>query len=286
MYVSSSISSLVDNQFLFSARSSLCQIWKQLTMIEDALQKKNFKSLDLTTSRDIESLFTITPLSFIYRLGICPESDIFDPESNYVGFLIYLYDNKDEFTVNQHKCKCGQLFIRKQKNIFSIDPILSYRKTSFSPLFMHESLYDFYFKEKPSERFHGIGFIYEHGRWKFDLIIYAGQSGIHSAYDDPKDSSIVISRAEQDYFDLVLSALYVNNKWKNDMGCMYTIDELESIGRELFREKIKIIKGLFREGKEGLGENVQIALEELIRQYEPKESSKVNEPMTKVSKNC
>lgn len=188
---------------------------------------------------------------------------------NYVGFFIYLYDNQKEFIVDTRQCKCGQLFIRQKKNLPPVNPKLSYQKTSFAPLFIHEDLYESYFEEKPNERFHGVGFAYEQGRWKFYSIIYAGQSGIHSVYDDQTDISITPSLAEEYYLDLALSTLYMSNEWTNNPGSMYTIDELETIARELFQEKIEIIESLYEDKRGELKYSVELALEKLIIQYKP-----------------
>ena len=269
---SSHLFTLFDEQFHCLAQASLWQIWKQLEAIEIALYEKEFHSIDLRCPTAVEYLFGIAPPLFLDQLGICPESDSFDPKQDYLGILIYL----DESIKNEHQCQSGQLFLRQKENIPKCKSGVSYRKTSFAPLLIHEQLYQLHFKKKPDQHFHGIGFIYEQGQWKFDLIIYAGKSGIHSAYDDHINISKTADISEQYCLDLVLFTLYINNRWKNDLGCMYTIDELEAIARELFRKEVEALEKLFQSRRKSLEEATQRGLEKLIEQYKPNASSDVS----------
>lgn len=269
---------LFDDQFYRLGQASLWQIWNQLKAIKIALYKKEFHSLDLRCLTAIEHRFSIASPLFLDQLGICPESDAFDPQLDYVGILIYLDDNPDESTRNDHQCQCGELFLLQKENIPKCKSGLSYRNLSFAPLLIHEQLYQLHFKKKPDQHFHGIGFIYEQGRWKFDLVIYAGKSGIHSAYDeDHINISEIADISEEQYcLDLLLFTLYMNNRWKNDVGCMYTIKELETIARELFRKEVEIVEKLFQNRRESLEGKTQVELEELIQHYKPNASSNVS----------
>jgi hypothetical protein len=248
-------------------------------MVENWLREKEFNSLvnflNLNTFVSIESLFSIPVPLFLNQLGICPESDQFNPTLNYIGFLIYLYNDQDEFTINKHQYKRGQLLIVQKEKFSQAVQVPNYRQTSFAPLFIHEYLYDWYFKEKSIERFQGIGFVYERNKWKFDVITYAGKHGIYSTYDIRGDNPMAPSRDEQHSMDLILSTIYIHNKWKEESGRMYTIEDLQSIGRELVRKEIGIIEKLFQVEKTNetsLDKTCQLAFKNFIDQYRPKVS--------------
>jgi hypothetical protein len=252
-------------------------------MVENWLRTNDFNSLinflHLNTFTSIESLFSIPIPPFLDQLSICPESDLFDPTLNYIGLLIYLYNNQDTFTLNKHQCKRGQILIRQKENITGFTQALQYKQTSFTPLFIHECLYEQYFNEKPNELFQGIGFVYEQGKWKFDVITYSGIHGIHSTYDIRGDNLMELSINEQHSIDLALLKLYINNKSKEDFGCMYMIDELESFGRNLFRKEIEIIEELFQMKKtnlRSLDDTCYSTFKSSIEQYRPKPSMKVS----------
>ena len=249
---------------------SLYEVWKQLKMVENWLHKKDFDSLanflNSNMFYSIESLFANPVPLFLNQLGICSESDTFDPTLNYVGLLIYLYNDQEEFTLNKHQCKRGQILIRQKEKFCQFVQAPTHRKISFEPLFIHEFLYEWYFKEKPNERFHGIGFIYEQNQWKFDIITYAGKYGIYSKYDD--NNPMKPNSEEQHALDLILSSIYIHNKWKNEAGRMYTIKDLQSIGRVPFQKQTEIIEELFQ-----MKENTntcQLPMENFLDQYRPK----------------
>lgn len=278
MYIILSI--IYCNNQLFLAPPLLCQVWKQLKTVENWLHENNFNSiinfLDFNTFTSIESLFSIPVPSFLDQLGICPESDPFDPTLNYIGLLIYLYNDQDEFILNKHSCKRGQILIRQKENLNSFISSPRYKQTSFKPLFIHEYLYEWYFNEKPNELFHGMAFIYEQNKWKFDVITYAGIHGIHSTYDIRGDNLMSSSINEQHTIDLALSTLYINNKWQEKLGCMYTIDELEIIGRDSFRKEIEIIEKLFQTNLTTVNKTCRPAFNNFIDQYRPEPSVKVS----------
>jgi hypothetical protein len=257
--------SLSLDEFFFLVEPSLYQIWKQLKTVENWLREKDFNSLinflNSNTFISIESLFSIPIPLFLNQLGICPESDLFDSTLNYIGFLIYLYNDQDEFILNKHQCKRGQLLIRQREKFNQ------FIQTSFTPLFIHEYLYEWYFKEKPNEHFHGIAFTYEENQWIFNVITYAGKHGIYSIYDTDGDHPMAPSRDEQHTIDLILSSIYINNKWKGELGRMYTIEELRSMGRESFRKEIEIIE---KTNETNFDKTCQFALKHFIHQCRPK----------------
>lgn len=109
------------------------------------------------------------------------------------------------------------------------------------------------------------------------MIIYAGESGIHSIYDNPINTSVTTDQWEQYCLDLLLFTLYMNNGWEIDLGSMYTIVELETIARELFRKKIEAIEKLFHNRRESLEQRIQIQLKKLIEEYKPNTSSHVSQ---------
>lgn len=80
------------------------------------------------------------------------------------------------------------------------------------------------------------------------------------------------TRNEQHSIDLILSTIYLNNKWKDELELMYTIDELEAIGRDLFRKEIQLIEDLFENKKEKLKQfdsTCHLDLKYFIQQYKP-----------------
>jgi hypothetical protein len=248
-------------------------------MVKNWLHEKDFNSLinflNLNTFVSIESLLSIPVPLFISELGICPESDLFDPSLDYIGFLIYLYNDQDEFSLNRHRCKRGQILIRQKEKFCQFIQVPNYRQISFEPLFIHEYLYEWYFKETPNERFQGIGFAYEQNKWTFDVITYAGKHGIYSTYDIRGDNPMASNRNEQHSIDLILSTIYVNNKWKEELGSMHTIEELQSIGRESFRKQIESIEELFQvenTDETSFDKTCQLVFKKFIDQYRPKVS--------------
>jgi hypothetical protein len=196
-----------------------------------------------------------------------------------VGVLIYLYNGQDVFNLNGHQCKRGQILIRQKQNIPGFASAPWHGQTSFASLFIHEYLYEWYFNEKPNELFQGIGFVYEQGKWKLHIITYAGLHGIHSIYDTHGDSPMASDMNEQRSIDLALSALYINNKWQEEeLGCMYTIDKLETIGRDSFRTEIETITDLFKRETNNLtniNETCHETFNNAIKQYKPNRSVKV-----------
>ncbi len=162
---------------------------------------------------------------------------------DHIGLLIYQYNGQNEFTLNGHQCKRGQILICQKRNI----PGLA--QGSLASLLIHEYLYEWYFYEKPNELFYGIGFSYEQGEWKFSVITYAGLYGIHSNCNTRGENPMAPDMNEQHTIDLALSALYINNKWRGELGRMYTVDELEKFARNSFQEEIEIIDKLFQKEK-------------------------------------
>jgi hypothetical protein len=242
-----------------------------LKTVEIWLREKDFNSLNnflaLNTFVSVESLFTLPVPIFLNQLGICPKSDLFDPTFNYIGFLIYLHDDQDEFIVNKHQCRRGQLLIRQKEKFSPVIQTPTYRQRSFAPLFIHECLYEWYFKEEPNEHFHGLAFAYEENQWKFNIITYAGKQGTYSIYDTRDDYAMAPNKDEQHCLDLILSSIYINNRWKEELGRMHTIEELQSMGRELFRRQIEIVEKL---NGANFDTNYQIGLKNFIGSCRPK----------------
>jgi hypothetical protein len=268
---------------LFVVETSLCQIWKQLKSVENWLENNDFNSLvnflQFNTFVSIESLFSIPIPPFLDQLGICPQSDPFDSTLDYIGLFIYHYNNEEEFIINKRRCKRGQLLICQKENLNNFLLVPEYKQISFASLFLHEYLYRLYFNKTPDELFQGIGFVYEQGQWKLDVITYAGIHGIHSIYDSHGVNQMASSIHEQHCMDLVLSTLYVNNKWLENLGCMYTIDELESIGRDSIRAEIERIEEEFQRKETELAsfnDTCCSSFKNLMEQYKPKPSLKVS----------
>ena len=268
---------------ILSAKVLLCEVWKRLKIVKLWLHENSFNALfDFFSSNkfsSVESLFPTPVVPFLDQLGICPESDPFDSTLDYIGLLIYLYDGRDEFNLNEHQCKRGQILIRQKQNIPGFAQAPWYGKISFASLFIHEYLYEWYFNEKPSTRFYGIAFVYERNRWNFHVVTYAGLYGIHSIYDSREENSMASNTNEQRNLDLALSALYVNNKWQEELGCMYTIDELEAIARESFRQEVQTIEEIIQQERTNRTTSNEVwhePLKDFIKEYTPKPSTKVS----------
>ena len=199
---------------------------------------------------------------------------------DHIGLLIYLYNGQNEFTLNGHQCKRGQILICQKRNIPGLSQAPAHEHTAFASLLIHEYLYEWYFNEKPNELFYGIGFSYEQGQWKFNIITYAGLYGIHSNYDTRRENPMASNTNEQHSIDLALSALYINNKWRGELGRMYTVNELETLASGWFQEEIEIIDKLFQKEKVTLThfhKNCPETLRNFIQRCRPKPNSQVSQ---------
>jgi len=262
--------SIIFYYYLISAEPFLYSFWKQLKSIESWCENNDHQLfvnyLQLNTFPSIESLLALPKCVFFDRLGIHPRSDLFDPKLNYIGLLFYLYNDQDKFIANEFAYKRGQLVIC-QKTVS--------KQTEFDSLFVHEHFYESIFREKPNEKFFGVGFTYEQGKWKYDVIVYSGKHGIHSIYDNRNENLMKISSIEERYIDLIISTIYIHNKWLGNLDAMYTIDELIAIERSLIREKIEEIEKFYEQNKKTLvelNEIIHSTFKNFLQQCKPEAS--------------
>jgi hypothetical protein len=106
---------------------------------------------------------------------ILPESDSpFDSTCDYVGLIFYSYHGKNEFTLNEHQCKRGDILIKDKTKI----PVSNTLRSMFNiskqptPTAPYESLYKWYFKKSLSEQLVAIGITYELEKWMFNAITF------------------------------------------------------------------------------------------------------------------
>jgi hypothetical protein len=169
-------------------------IWRKLTLIEDVLLgtadevvdylRTNFSSpvqqIRSTLSERAEpikknSLEEINN-SLSCRIFHKKESP-FDSICDYIGFVIYSYQGKSEFTLNGQLYKRGDIIIEDVNNIPNSCLIL---KSGLRLQNVYKNLYELLFKwhfnTSLDKRFVGLGITYEKSKWKFDAIIFRLES--------------------------------------------------------------------------------------------------------------
>jgi hypothetical protein len=166
-------------------------IWRKLTLIEDLLlgdarevvnylrtnyygpaQQIRCMLRERVQSLEKNPLPDITDNSLPFR--ILPESDSpFDSVCDYVGFIFYSYDGKNEFTLNEHQCKRGDILIKDKNNIpsSSLTSKFSFYKQQV-PNSPYDLLFKWYLKKTLDKRLVGLGITYEEDKWTFDAIIF------------------------------------------------------------------------------------------------------------------
>ena len=166
-------------------RSSICDLWLRLKAIEQMgpvslitfLRKNQLyrceKQLSVVNDDDDDadddvenskSLFYNPRRSRLSHCYIYSESDKFHFDiDSYVGLLLFSYDNQLKFVLNGHFCQRGDILI-KQLNYFNVSSQnKSYRE-------IYDIVFRWYFGRSIDQRFLGIGFLYVHDQWRFDLI--------------------------------------------------------------------------------------------------------------------
>ncbi len=166
--------------FFFLFEIKMYTTWKKLTLIEDVLLGTADEVVDyLRTSfsspvQQIRSMLSeraesikknsleeITNNSSSFRI-LHKKDSPFDSICNYIGFVIYSYQGKSEFTLNGQRYKRGDIIIEDVDDIPNSSLIL---KSGFKHQNVSKNLYKLLFKwhfnTTLDKRFVGLGITYE-----------------------------------------------------------------------------------------------------------------------------
>jgi len=139
------------------------------------------------------------PMINIESVHISCSSDVYNPNEDMTGLIIYSFDNQQDFRLNGHHCRAGYILIKLTKNLSHIQ---SNQAT------VHGSLFKWFFGIEPDNRFVGAGFTLVGGTIKFNT------SAFNAKHDDYHDESKVISANEIALIKTALNGFYINNKWQ------------------------------------------------------------------------
>ena len=87
-----------------------------------------------------------------------------------VGIVLYAYDGKSEWILNNVHCKSGYIILKKTKNIIDI-------QSNYGQV--HGKCYKSVFKQDVDKKVVGAGFAYVGGEWKFNSYSFNCGSGYH-----------------------------------------------------------------------------------------------------------
>lgn len=159
-------------------------LWKELSHLENTLpiprdavedlrdkyftheQQIQCISARRTTSLGRKSFIELKHDSMTFRF--LPESDsIFEDEEDYVGFVIYSYEGKRDFTLNNRHYQRGDILIKNMKNLpNNLSKILSRNSQVYHSIY--KSLLDQQFQTTSYEGLIGLRIIYEQKEWQFN----------------------------------------------------------------------------------------------------------------------
>ena len=94
----------------------------------------------------------------IASFHVSSQSDPFDGEQNMVGFILYSYDGKANWKLNQIHCKSGYIVIKLAGSHKGIE----------GRGMIYDTVYESVFGENINDKVDGGGFVYINGEWKFD----------------------------------------------------------------------------------------------------------------------
>jgi cold shock CspA family protein len=148
------------------------------------------------------------PFIEIKDIRIASRSDKFDPEKNYVGLIIYLWDGKSEFQHENEHYRTGDIYIKETNWILENTPERKGRDND-----SHGRLFHWIFGcwEKVKLNFSGGSFSYLNGKWNFDsrtcnTMNSNNDDGYHSI--DRK-----LNEFEEQLIQNVCNKLYENDQW-------------------------------------------------------------------------
>merc|ERR1711872_219623 len=83
------------------------------------------------------------------------KSDKFDPEKDYIGFVIYQYNGESSRTLNGVRCKAGYIYIQESSNLNGICGDTMHAK----------AFYKLFNKELDKKLVVASGFAFREGKW-------------------------------------------------------------------------------------------------------------------------
>jgi hypothetical protein len=218
-------------------------VWAKLTAIEDVLIGNADEVVDylrinyFTPVQQIRCMLSeraasLTRNSFqesttnSISFRILSESDSpFDSLCDYVGFILYSYDEKSHFTLNERHYQRGDILL---KNIDKIPNSSSILRSPIRNQQVYDNLYkallNSIFKRAPYERFIGLGITYEQYKWSFDKFIIGSER-----------KRSVLSLDEQRLLEMYILS------WTKNMNDKISIRD---DARKLLDEQLSYVKGL------------------------------------------
>jgi cold shock CspA family protein len=149
------------------------------------------------------------PSILIKDIHIDSTSDIFDPKKDYVGLIIYLYNNRSDFTLRGVHCRTGDIYIKQSDWILTNIPKGGKRSN-----YVHGRLFYSIFKcwKKKELDFVGAGFAYQKGRWKFNSGTLNTMNPNNND-DTYHDTNRALHEFEEKLIHEVIEHFYKNHRW-------------------------------------------------------------------------
>ncbi|CAF2136536.1 unnamed protein product [Rotaria magnacalcarata] len=164
---------------------------------------------DSNWANEFHSRVSGKPSIKIKSIHIHHTSDIFDPHEDYVGLIVYLCDEKNDFILNNVHSQTGDIYIRRSSWIFGNTPEGRDHKDS-----VHGRLFYSIFRcwIKKELNFVGAGFSYYNGIWKFNsgTLNTMNQDNNDDTYHNT-DRKLSIS--EERIIRTMNRYFYINHEW-------------------------------------------------------------------------
>ncbi|CAF3325961.1 unnamed protein product [Rotaria socialis] len=135
--------------------------------------------------------------------------DIFDPDEDYVGLIVYLCDEKNHFILNNVHSQTGDIYIRRSSWIFDNTPKRRKRKA-----YVHGRLFYSIFRcwKKKKMNLVGAGFSYCKGTWKFNSRTLNTMSPNNND-DTYHNTDRKLSISEERIIRTMCCYFYINHEW-------------------------------------------------------------------------
>ncbi|CAF0800390.1 unnamed protein product [Didymodactylos carnosus] len=231
---------------------SLHKLWTHLCQMAEALNDRSKIIAEYNDKMPADDHFLCSyrqryvsdPSQQIKNIYISTNSTKFDRFNDFVGFLIYSYDDKTDFYLSNRHCKTGCLLI---KEISTVNHIVHNG--------MPEKLFEWFFNgTEVDQKFKGIGFRFRaHKReWRFHRF---NDEEVH-----PNEKKLV---------EMALLCMYENGSWITNQSM--NVDQLKKMARDMFYMKLHEIKTVFDSRKNELEHNDQSS--QMSSNHNPHEAS-------------
>lgn len=146
----------------------------------------------------------------INDIHIDSTSHIFDPDKDYVGLMVYLCDDKDDFKLGGVRCKTGDIYIKQVDSLLNSVPRIKNKKGKSLHGRLFHSIFGCWKTKKLN--FVGAGFSYHDG----DLVFNSGTLNTMNPEnndDTYHNTSRGLQKYEKQLIKKVWIHLYENHRW-------------------------------------------------------------------------